>query len=69
MPTLPRRFRRWLESLRFPVLLLITVAVFLVDLVIPDALPLVDELLLALLALLLARLKRRRPEPGDGADE
>jgi hypothetical protein len=33
---------------------------FLVDLVIPDMIPFADELLLGLLALLFASLKRRR---------
>ena len=49
---------RYLESLRFPVLLIVTVIVFLVNVFIPDMLPFIDELLLALVVALLARLKR-----------
>ena len=56
----------YLESLRFPWLLLLTVVLFVVNLLVPDALPFVDEILLALVAALLGRLKRkpsRRPGP------
>ena len=56
---LPRRIRTWLEGLRFPVLLLLTAGLLVVNIFIPDALPFVDEILLALVALLLARLKRK----------
>lgn len=59
MPGLPQRLTRWIGGLRFPVLLLVTAVVFLVDLFVPDALPLVDELLLALLTVVLAKLKRK----------
>ena len=49
----------YLESLRFPVLLLVAVVLFVVNIFVPDALPFVDEILLALVAAILARLKRR----------
>ena len=51
----------YLESLRFPWLLLITVLLLLLNVLIPDVLPFVDEILLALVAALLARFKRKRP--------
>lgn len=53
------RLLGYLESLRFPWLLLITLVLFLLNLLIPDALPFVDEILLALVAALLGRLKRK----------
>jgi len=53
------RLLGYLESLRFPWLLLVTLMLFLLNLVIPDALPFVDEILLALVAALLARFKRK----------
>lgn len=54
----------YLESLRFPWLLLLTVVLFVLNLLIPDALPFVDEILLALVAALLARVRRKpRPKP------
>ena len=62
------RFRRWLEGLRFPFLLLIAGALFLVDLFVPDAIPFVDEALLAVLTIVLARL-RRKPSKGGASDE
>ena len=52
---------RWAEHLRFPKLLLLTAALFLADLAIPDFIPFVDEILLGLATLLLANL-RRPPE-------
>jgi hypothetical protein len=49
----------YLESLRFPVLLIVTVALFIVNVFVPDVFPFVDEILLALVAVILSRLKRR----------
>lgn len=45
--------------LRFPQLFLITAAVFVLDLFIPDLIPFVDEILLGLATLLLGTLRRR----------
>lgn len=47
------------ERLRFPRLLLLTATLFVVDLLVPDLIPFVDEILLALLTLLLARWKKK----------
>jgi len=52
----------YLESLRFPWLLLVTVALFVVSVLVPDVIPFVDEILLALVAVVLGRLKRKRPQ-------
>lgn len=67
MMLIPNKLKSWLENLRFPILLLVTGALFAVNVIIPDALPLVDELLLALMTMLLARLKRRKPAQNDGS--
>jgi hypothetical protein len=56
---------RFAAKLRFPQLFLLTAALFLLDLAIPDAIPFADELLLGLAALLLAG--RRRPAPPAAA--
>lgn len=48
------------RRLRFPVLLAITAALFLVNLLVPDPLPLVDELLLGLGTLLFASFRKKR---------
>ena len=50
--------KRFASDLRFPQLLLITALLFLMDLVIPDLIPFVDEILLGLLTLLLANWKK-----------
>ncbi|MDQ3040348.1 MAG: hypothetical protein M3Q13_02065 [Pseudomonadota bacterium] len=54
----------WARKLRFPQLFWLIAALFAADVVIPDFIPLVDEILLGLGTLLLANLKRRK---GDGA--
>lgn len=60
MPTtLTNPLLRWAEGLRFPRLALLTAALFVVDLVVPDMIPFVDEILLGLATLLLSQLRRR----------
>lgn len=53
---------RWLRRRRFPTLLKFTAALFVVNLFIPDPIPLIDDLLLALATLTLAAWKRPRHE-------
>jgi len=55
------RLLGYLESLRFPWLLLVTAALFLVSVFVPDAFPFIDEILLGLVAVVLGRLKRKAP--------
>ncbi len=52
---------RFAGGLRFPTLFAIAGALFLLDLLIPDFIPFADELLLGLVTLMLAGLKRRKP--------
>lgn len=59
MKTPKTKLLDYLGSLRFPWLLLVTIILFLVNVFIPDAFPFVDELLLALVAIILSRVKRR----------
>lgn len=61
--------RRFTANLRYPQLFLLTASLFVIDLAVPDVIPLVDEILLGLLTLLLARLKTRREGAGDGGKE
>ena len=59
---------RLLPGMRYPYLFLILAALFLVDLVIPDPIPLVDEILLAILTFIAATFTTRNepdPEPRD----
>ncbi len=65
MKGLKARLLTYVESLRFPWLLLITAALFVVNVFVPDAFPFVDEILLALVAVVLGRLKRKKPQSPD----
>lgn len=56
------RFVNFAVTLRFPRLLLLTLALFAVDFVVPDFIPFADEVLLALLAALLASIRKTRRE-------
>lgn len=62
---IPGFVRRFLERRRFPTLLLIAAALFLVNVFIADPLPFVDEVLLLIATLLIGSLRKRdRPEGG-----
>ena len=52
---------RWAARLRFPYLLALTLVVFVVNLFVPDALPFADEIVLGLLSVLLASLRKKKP--------
>lgn len=58
----------YLESLRFPVLLIVTAVIFLVNVMVPDVVPFIDEVLLALVVALLSRLKRRKPDASKDSE-
>ncbi|MDN5781794.1 MAG: hypothetical protein L0H23_07195 [Luteimonas sp.] len=52
---------RWFGRLSYPKLFLLTAALFIGDVLVPDVIPLVDELLLGLGTLLLANWRRVKP--------
>ena len=52
------RLLQFASRLRFPKLLALAAAVFVADLIFPDVIPFVDEILLGLLTLLLSMLKK-----------
>ena len=62
---------RWLlafaSRLRFPQLFLLIAAVFGLDLLIPDVIPFVDEIMLGLVTTLLGSIKKKKEQlpPGD----
>ena len=59
-----------LARLRFPTLFLVTAALFLADLLVPDVIPFADELLLGLLTALLGSLRARKlPETAAAAPQ
>jgi len=55
---------RWLGRLSYPKLFVVASALFLLTLFMPDPLPFGAEILLGIGALLIARRKRPREEPG-----
>jgi hypothetical protein len=56
---------RYAGRLRYPRLLLLTAALFGADVVFPDVIPFVDEILLGLGTVVLATLRRRRPSADE----
>lgn len=54
-------FTRWASGLRFPTLLAVIGSLFALDLIIPDLIPFVDEILLGLLTVLLSMIRRKQP--------
>ncbi len=54
------------SRLRFPTLFMIVAGLFLFDLVIPDFIPLLDEIMLGLTTLLLASWKNRKLPVDNG---
>ena len=56
------RLTTYISSLRFPKLLALTALIFAADLIVPDAIPFVDEILFGLVTALLATMKKRKAE-------
>ena len=59
---------RWASGLRFPYLFLLTALLFIFNLFVPDVVPVVDELIMGLVAMTLASL-RKKPAKAGGANE
>lgn len=59
---------RFARRLRYPQLFTVVLVVFLVDLVVPDPIPFIDELLFGLLTVLLGSLGRDGP-PAERAEK
>ncbi len=55
-----RHLFEFFSQLRFPYLFAVTATVFLLDLFIPDLVPMADEILLGLGAMLLARIRKKQ---------
>lgn len=56
----------WLSRLSYPRLFMVSAVLFGINLLIPDPIILVDEVLLGLATVMLAR-RKREPKPGDAA--
>lgn len=64
-----RVVKRFAGRLRFPTLFFITAAVFGADLVFPDVIPFVDEILLGLATVLLGAWKERDGDSAGQSDD
>ena len=53
------------DKLRFRNLFLLTLCLLLLDLLVPDMLPMLDEIILGLIAIILANLKKDNAESGE----
>ena len=58
-----RSLSRWAAGLKSPTLFFVVGGLFLIDLFIFDAIPFVDEIILGILTILIARWKARRDSP------
>ena len=61
---MPGAVLRFAQRLRFPQLFLVTLLLFVLDLLIPDFVPFIDEILLGLATMVLAAWKHGR-QPDD----
>ncbi|MFT4612987.1 MAG: hypothetical protein ACI9NT_000120 [Bacteroidia bacterium] len=55
-------FIRWSSNLRFPALFFLITVLFVSNLLIPDVVPFVDEIIMGLVAALLASLRKKPVE-------
>lgn len=61
--SLIERLQRFAGQLRSSTLLAVATGLFVLDLLIPDPLPFVDEIVLGIVTILIARWQSRRQEP------
>lgn len=55
-------FIAFASRLRFPTLFMVTLGLFVLDVLVPDMVPFIDEILLGLATLLLSRWKKPKAE-------
>jgi hypothetical protein len=51
---------KYLSRLRFPHLFVVTVGLFILNIIVPDVIPFADEILLGLVALLLGSIRKKK---------
>ena len=56
----------WLSRLSYPRIFMVTAVLFGLNVLVPDPIPFVDEILLGLATVVLAK-RKRTPKPGDKA--
>ena len=68
-------FTRWASTRRHPTLVKIAIGLFILDIFLPNPVPLLDEAILGLVALILSSLKKRatgalkRPVPSEDSPD
>jgi len=60
---------RWSSGLRFPYIFLLMTVLFVLNLFIPDVVPFADEIIMGLLAALLASLRKKPGEEKSSGDD
>jgi hypothetical protein len=60
--------QRFLERRRFPTLFMLLAALFAANLFIPDAIPLVDELIMLVVTVIVGAFRKRRKEAPDASE-
>ncbi len=59
----PRAVLQFASGLRFPQLFLLALGLFVVDVLVPDFIPFADEIILGLVTLIAASLRKQSPPP------
>ena len=62
--TLINLFLAYASQLKFRNLFILIIGLFILDLLIPDTIPMIDEIILGLLAIILANWKKEKEEQG-----
>jgi hypothetical protein len=57
------------SRLRFPTLFFVTLALWVINMLVPDPIPLIDEIVMGLLTLMLATWKKGKQAPADSERE
>ena len=60
---------KFISRLRFPLLFIIFLLLFIVDLALPDFIPFADEIFLGLLTAILSRLRKERAEESVDSEQ
>jgi len=64
---IPKFIRRFLERRRFPTLMMLGGLLFIVNLLIPDPIPFVDEILLLIATIAIGTVGSKKEPPEDAA--
>ncbi len=66
---IPKFIRRFLERRRFPTLMMLGGLLFIVNLLIPDPIPFVDEILMLIATVVIGSVGSKKEPPEDAAQD